>query len=267
MKKNRNSLHLFITIVTLAVIFSQLFAFNSPFSILQSIFSVPSAFAAEPTPEASQSADLKDKLKQLQAEIASKAATLKLEISKKLQNKAYVGVINVKSDNTLTLATATGTKIVTVNEFTDYKGKTKLSFANLNSEDYVAALGDVDDNDVLTAKRIVYLTQPADQKIITEGKLASSTTKNFTMVDNNNTAKQFSIDSDTNIYLDSKDAKLADLPADAYLIIVGFKSSKDQSLYARSVYAFSPSKENQNPADATKSATVSPTNQPSPTSN
>ena len=74
-------------------------------------------FAADSTP----SADVQSKLKALQNEIASKAAKLKNEISKKLQNKAYIGVVKSKSSNTLTLATRSGTKVVNTNQDTIYE--------------------------------------------------------------------------------------------------------------------------------------------------
>lgn len=126
------------------------------FSIILNIIPISPASAAESTP----SSDIKLKLKVLQEEIASKAAKFKEEIKKKLQNKAFVGFVKSKSKNTLTLATKSGVKMVTVNDFTSFEGKGIKNLSHLKSDDFLAALGDVDDNDVLTAKKIVKLSPP-----------------------------------------------------------------------------------------------------------
>lgn len=126
------------------------------FSIILNTVPISPASAAESTP----SSDIKLKLKALQEEIASKAAKFKEEIKKKLQNKAFVGFVKSKSKNTLTLATKSGVKMVTVNDFTSFEGKGVKNLSHLKSDDFLATLGDVDDNDVLTAKKIVKLSPP-----------------------------------------------------------------------------------------------------------
>lgn len=118
---------------------------------------------------ASSSLDMKSKIKALQEEVASRAgaANLKLEVTKKLQNKAFVGFIKSKSDNSLILATDNGTKLINITEYTEYTGKGKVGIKTIAPEDYIAALGDIDDNGVLTAKRVVKLTpeQPSKKQI------------------------------------------------------------------------------------------------------
>ena len=118
---------------------------------------LPIAQAAESSP----SADVKTKLEELKKDIASKAARLKEGIITKLTNKAYVGNVKTKTVTSLTLATKTGAKIVSVNQDTEFKSNIKarknLSLKTLLEEDYVAALGDVDEAGVLTAKKIVLL--------------------------------------------------------------------------------------------------------------
>jgi len=109
-------------------------------------------YAADSTP----SADIQKKLDALKMEIASKAAKLKEQINKKLQNKAYVGVIKSKSATTLTLATRTGTKIVNINQDTVYEPPLSKK-VTLKEEDSVATLGDVDETGVLTAHKVVKL--------------------------------------------------------------------------------------------------------------
>lgn len=111
--------------------------------------------------EGSPSADIRAKLEELKKEIASKAAKLKLEVNRKLQNKAYAGIIKSISDQSITVATKSGPKIISINQDTVYesklKSKTKFSAKTIASENYIAGLGDVDETGVLIAKKIVLL--------------------------------------------------------------------------------------------------------------
>lgn len=118
--------------------------------------------AAESTP----SADIKAKLEELKKEIASKAAKLKQEVNRKLQNRAYIGKVKTKTPQTLTLATDKGPKIVNINQDTIFESKVKGSLREarkkfsqklLAEEDFLAALGDVDETAVLTAKKLILL--------------------------------------------------------------------------------------------------------------
>ncbi len=135
------------------------------FFILIVFFLLPiRVFAADSTP----SADIKAKLEDLKKEIASKAAILKQVVDSKLKDKAYIGKIKQKSDNSITLATASNPKMVGINQDTVFeskvKGKAKYSQKNLAEDDYIVALGDTDEVGVLTAKKIILLPQPAQQK-------------------------------------------------------------------------------------------------------
>lgn len=117
-------------------------------------------------------------------EFASKVAQLKAEINSKLQNKAYVGSVKQKSDEhsstgskIITLASSTGPKIVTVNQDTLFESKIskiRYSFKALAEEDYIAALGDVDETGTLIAKKIILLPDLVkDNKSITWGQVIS----------------------------------------------------------------------------------------------
>lgn len=114
-------------------------------------------YAVDSTP----SADIKAKLEELKKEIASKAAKLKQEVNNKLKDKAYIGKVKQKSDSSLTLATKTEPKIVTLNQDTVFensiKSKTKFSQKNISEENFIVALGDIDETGVLTAKKVILL--------------------------------------------------------------------------------------------------------------
>lgn len=138
------------------------------FLILIALFLPIKVLALDSTP----SADIKIKLEELKKEIASKAAKLKQEVNRKLKDKAYVGKIKSKSTTSLTLAAKSGPKIVSINQDAVFeskiKGKTKYSQKNLTEEDYVAALGDIDETGVLTAKKIILLPQPKADPLLAE---------------------------------------------------------------------------------------------------
>lgn len=144
-------------------------------------------FAAESSP----SAGIKSKLEELQKEIASKAALLKGEISGKLKNKAYAGVVKIKSDSSITLATKDGPKIVNINEDSEFESKVrgkKYSEKLISEEDYLASLGDVDETGVLTAKRVILLPQPKAGQPVAEktylwGKIMAISDKLVTLKD------------------------------------------------------------------------------------
>lgn len=144
-------------------------------------------FAAESSP----SAGIKSKLEELQKEIASKAALLKGEISGKLKNKAYAGVVKIKSDSSITLATKDGPKIVNINEDSEFESKVrgkKYSEKLISEEDYLASLGDVDETGVLTARRVILLPQPKAGQPVAEktylwGKIMAISDKLVTLKD------------------------------------------------------------------------------------
>lgn len=132
---------------------------------------LPPVRAADSTP----SADVKSKLEELKKEIASKANALKQEVNKKLTNKAYVGIIKTKSTNSITLASSVGPKIVSINQDSEFtrklKGKVKITLEGLKEEDTIAALGDIDEIGVLTAKRIVLLPTINSKKHISPSEV------------------------------------------------------------------------------------------------
>ncbi|MBI2019841.1 hypothetical protein HYS94_00260, partial [Candidatus Daviesbacteria bacterium] len=128
---------------------------------------------------------------ELKKEIASKAALLKQQVNQRLQNKAYVGSIKTKTSTSLTLASVSGPKMVTINQDTVYesrvKSRKKFSQKDLKEEDEVAALGEVDEIGVLTAKKIVLLpTTNSQPKTYLWGQIVSISDKLATLKNREN---------------------------------------------------------------------------------
>ncbi len=170
----------------LLVIGSRFIVFLVAIFLLTTNYQLPTAYAAGSTP----SAEIKSKLEELKKEIASKAAKLKQEISRKLKDKAYVGTVKAISETSLTLAAQSGPKMVSINQDTVFesriKSKQKFSQKSLSSEDYIAALGDIDETGVLTAKKIILLQTPNSKlKTYLWGQVISISDKLITLKDKN----------------------------------------------------------------------------------
>lgn len=141
-------------------------------------------FAAESTP----SANIKEKLEELKKEIASKAAKLKEEVGRKLEDKAYAGHVKKISENSITLDNSSGVKIISLKEDTIFESKIKtrkkLSKKTIGEEDFLIALGDIDDTQVLNAKKIILQTSPKKfTKTSFWGQIAKITDKLITLKD------------------------------------------------------------------------------------
>ncbi len=202
--------------------------------ILLNIYYILPAQAVDSTP----SADLKAKLELLKAEIASRAAQLKKEINQKLQNKAYVGTIKTKTVNTanssgsLTLAAKTGPKIVTLNQDTVFdtfgKSKTRYSLKAVAEEDYIAALGDIDDNGVLTAKKLILLPTPTDQpKTNLWGQITSISDNLISIKTREGKSISISVNKDTQFAKTDGQSSLGELRTNDFIIVTGRTNKND----------------------------------------
>lgn len=154
--------------------------------IILNTYPVSPVRAADATP----SADIKLKLDELKREIASKAAQIKQEVDRKLKDKAYIGKVKTKSDTSLTLATRSGPKIASINQDTIFesniKSKKKFSQKLVSEEDYIAALGDIDETGVLIARKIILLPEPNDkQRTFLWGQIISISDNLITLKDRN----------------------------------------------------------------------------------
>lgn len=210
-----------------------LIIFNSQLSPLP-------VLAKESSTSATPSAHLQSKLKALQEEIASKANELKQEISKKLQNKAFVGFVKTKSDNSLTLTTKSGIKNISVHEYTTYIGKgddkKNLTLKNISLENYLVVLGDVDETDTLTADKIIKPASPAPKKEIIFGFVKNLSQTSLTINDINQETKNYILDKKTVYRLGQKTGAFSGLKEGQKVIVVNLPSG--ENLKARFIYIF-----------------------------
>ncbi len=127
---------------------------------------------ASASSQTASSSSLLQKINQIKQEIASKAAQIKKDVNQKLANKFFWGKVISKTSDSISLSTLKGAKFANINEFTTYESsKGKISVKDVKTDDYIAALGDIDDKGNLVAKRIVKITPPKQDKQIIWGQL------------------------------------------------------------------------------------------------
>lgn len=208
--------------------------------LLAITYTLSPVYASDSTP----SADLKQKLKALQDEIASKAAKLKVEVGNKLQNKAYIGFIKTISDSSLTIGTQKGSRIITVTDYTNYSGKTtksgKINLKSLSEDDYIAALGDVDESEVLTAKKVVKLSSQDEEITAIFGNVTSVESQTITIQKSEGSSGQnqnisLVTNDDTNFKIGKNSSDITDIKQGNTIIAVG-TPSKSNMLKVRFVY-------------------------------
>lgn len=184
-------------------------------------------YAADSTP----SAEVKTKLQALQAEIASKAAKIKQEISKKLQNKVYAGFIKSKSANSITLATSQGSRIININEYTIYQAQKSKS---LSTDDYILALGDIDDTAVLTAKKIIKTASPSGIRQIHFGTVTGLEGQTVIIQTKQGQSISLLTDAETIFRMGKSGGAFDNIKANKPIIAVGTSSAK--TLKTRFIY-------------------------------
>lgn len=228
----------------------KIFVFLSLFSIQFSLFT-SSAKALDSSP----SAEVKVKLEALKQEIASKAAKLKAEVNKKLTNRAYIGVTKQKSKTSITIATKTGAKIVSVNQDTGYldtspakKGyKAVTGLDGIKEESNLVALGDIDDTSVLNARKVIILPPITNHELKTQfwGQIIAISDNLITI--KSKEGKNVAISQD-------KDTKVSAKLKDNQIIIVSGLMGKNEILEAKLIHIIS---QLSNTPAATKSASPS----------
>lgn len=191
---------------------------------------------------ASPSGSLIQKLDELKRDIASKAAEIKNEINKKVQDKAIIGKILKAEDNKMTIQSLNSVKTVIFDEFTEVigLGNKKIKVTTLEVGDDVASLGDFDDKNNLAAKRIVFLESASWRNAtrsgeLVWGKIQKSLGQTINLKDKSGNLKAVITNSQTLFALGNNEATIAEAKPEKYMVARGTRL-KDGSLRARFVY-------------------------------
>lgn len=205
----------------------KIFIISILFIILHSSF-IFSTHAASPSPttkESTQSSGLVQKLEELKKEIASKAADIKKEINKKLQNRAYSGVVIDKIDSQITVQDEKEIKKIKIDEYTTYQDdkstkKKQILLKDIVKDDFIIALGDVDDNNVLSAKKIVKTNPPklAEKKFLW-GQVQSIPAGTINIKTKDGTIMAVSTSGNTQFSVGNEEGSLADVKGGRYVAI------------------------------------------------
>lgn len=186
--------------------------------------------------ESSPSGSILEKLNQLKTEIASKAAEIKAEIGRKIDNRAWNGVVVTTNLDEIVIKSDSGDRKIKVNEYTLYSMKTKgdAGFKDLKEGDFVVAIGDVDDNNVLNAKKIVRTKAVTINKRLIWGQILGSlqSTINLKTLDGN---KNIGTDADTVFMLGKNEASMQDAKKDKFLLAI-IEGTSSSNLQAQTIY-------------------------------
>lgn len=219
------------------------------------VLSIP-ALAAEATTVSSPSADIKQKLKLLQAEIASKAAKLSQTVQKKLENRAYIGSLKSKTGNELTVEVKNEIKVVRFNKFTE-SANLKSGISSLVRGNFMASLGDIDENGVLIAKKIIKLQTPqASPSSYLWGQVVGKDKHQLVIKGKNGKEITVATDQKTAYLMGKNKASFFDIRDKKPIIAVG-SSLNGPVLKARFIYIV-PYSANLKPKVATQSSQASP---------
>lgn len=212
-----------------------------------SLASLPTQVKAQ---DASQSG-IQSKLKDLESEIASKAAQIKSQIGKKVENRLEVGLVQSKTDSQIILAAlpdqssttndynpdANKNVTVIINKFTDY-GYTGKVTRSINTDDFVVALGDLDDKSNLVAKRVVKEPLPDSTPIIYFWGKVTEASSSGMLVQGKDKNLNVSLNKDTSYQLGDKNSTSKSLEKDENVVAVGAIDAKTQYLIAQFIYIF-----------------------------
>lgn len=181
---------------------------------------------------------LLQKLNDLKTEIASKAAQIKTEITQKVQNKAIVGTILDITDSEITIQTLNATKTIKHDEFTSVIGakNKEIKIDTLETDDKIAALGDVDDKNTLIAKRLVFLDNYASNSAqLVWGQIEKTAGNLITIKNKSGNPENISTTTQTQFFLGHEEASILDAKVEKHLVARGTRQ-KDGSLKAKFIY-------------------------------
>ncbi len=203
--------------------FTIIFLAFATYYILHITYYIP-VLAQESSPSASPLENsFLQKLNELREEVASKAAQIKLDINKKLQNKVHIGEISGITETEIKLLTRNEEKKIILNEYTEYDNETpRPEFGDFKNRDYIAALGDIDDKGSLVAKKVVRLEKKEpDKKKFYFGQVKQVISSTITIDTKANENLNIVASNDTQYGTGNDEAVFSDIKVGARIVVVG----------------------------------------------
>lgn len=186
--------------------------------------------------DASSSSDLQQKISQIQQEIASKAAQITNQVTQKIDNKVYAGVVLASDDTSITVsASPDEQETITTDQYTDFEYGKGLKHS-IGKGDYVVGLGDVDDKGNLVAKKVIK-QDPPDNLVVSWGRVKSSSSSAIIVEDQNRRDFAIRPNISTSFQFGNDQGSIKDVEVNRSVIFSGFEN-KDKSIQARFIYVF-----------------------------
>jgi hypothetical protein len=154
---------------------------------------------------------------------------------------------------------------ILVNEYTEFQDQSPKKTKHLTKDDlidnqsYIIALGDVDDKDILTAKRIIRITPPKFNKKTVWGQIQSVNNSNIIIQTKDNKKVTLETSDDTFFDLNNQDASIKDVKQNKYLVAVGTGTDRLDASYIHLIATTGYFKPQSSP---TPSPTASPSAKP-----
>ena len=173
----------------------------------------------------------------LKKEIASQAAKLRSVMDEKLQNKFYKGTITQvdSSANKIMISNDDTLSTILVNEYTNYDNKLspkQNSFKSLQKDQFIVALGDLDDNGQLLARKIVVTTPPTFKLSVYSGSIESIDSQQFVVKTADNQLVTVHFAPTTTVLMKDKKEATSSLEIRKKVLV----TTTDSDMVARTVY-------------------------------
>ncbi len=198
-----------------------------------------------PQPSASGSASLIQKINEIKEKAASKAADFISQVTKKLQNKAYYGIINSVDDDKIVVSFQDKDFTIVTDEYTGFTsalktGKKIAAVKDLAKGDFIAALGDTDDKGVLNAKKIIKSAAPASESAqLIWGQVQKIAGPTITISNSEKSDQVITAAVKSSIFLGQEEASLVDIKAGRTIIARG-KMSANSGFFSSYIYIIPP---------------------------
>ncbi len=159
---------------------------------------------------------IQQKLDELKISIASRAAKIKEDLSKRLQNKVLVGPVLSIDSQSIQISNEDEVRNISTNEYTDFP-KTKIVIG-----DYLIALGEIDDKNSLVARKVlVSLPPPELETKIIWGQILSVQKDLLKFKAKEATLSALLLDKNTLITSPTKDLTLSDIKEGTIVVAIG----------------------------------------------
>lgn len=227
---------------------------------------------------ASPSATIKQKLDELKKEIASKAALFKKEVDKRLQNRMIFGSVGSVDNLNIQIVTLNGDKNIQTNEYTVFDLGTKLGVKSKKptvkdflKDDFIIGLGDVDEQEIMTAKKIVKIVKRSKERSIKKGKVQNISPAKLELIGKDGQKIMANLSSKTTYSLKGAEIGFNELETGLEAIVSG--EVNKEIIEAKFVYILPQDEKNEMKKEATASgetkkatpsATIKPSTTPSP---